>query len=493
VALAPDSPDGSMSGHAVTGVFWSVIQSWGGRVVSTVVFIVLGRLLDPQDFGLVSLGSVLIDVGALLTVSGFHRALVQREDLDAKHLDAAFWSSIAFGTILCLVTLASAGFIADQLGEPRFANVLRALSATFLITALGAVPNALLHRRMAFKAFAVRQLFAITAGGTAGVVCAILGAGAWALVAQSLVSAVVGTAVVFVKAHWRPRFRFSKRHWRDIAGFGTLSMAIDMLDLMKNRFDDLLIGLVLGTTALGYYGVAYRTYAIALEVITYSISAVAFPIFSRIIADRERSARAILTTTRFAVCVTIPVFVGLALLADQALLGLFGEQWRPAVTVLRILCVTAALGATVSLSRDVVMAAGKPRLELYKMLLATALLCAGFAVGVHWELTGVAYSRVVAAVIIIPVELAILHRVVRFDMRSYVVGCLRPLPACAAMAGAIVAVQQVFDPPLHLGWLLGMTVLGAVVYVFALWLTARDVVTEVVDKVRNRNAATSSA
>jgi threonine dehydrogenase-like Zn-dependent dehydrogenase len=102
-----------------------------------------------------------------------------------------------------------------------------------LITAIGAVPTALLHRRMAFKAFAVRQLFAITAGGAAGVTFAILGAGPWALVAQALASAVVGSLVVLVKARWRPRMRFSKRHWRDIAGFGTVAMGIDLLDLLK--------------------------------------------------------------------------------------------------------------------------------------------------------------------------------------------------------------------------------------------------------------------
>jgi PST family polysaccharide transporter len=476
-----------MTSRAVSGVFWTVIQSWGGRVVSTLVFVALGRLLDPEDFGLVSLGSVLIELGALVTVSGFHRAIVQREELEPGHLDAAFWSSVAIGSALCGATLLSAGWISDLLDEPKFAPVLRALSLTFLITAVGAVPSALLHRRMAFKAFAVRQLLSITVGSCVGVALAFAGAGAWALVGQSLTSAACSTVVVLVNARWRPRMRFSGPHWRELARYGRAALGIDVLDFVSNRFDDLLIGLVLGTTALGYYGVAYRTYAIALEVISYSLSAVAFPIFSRIISDHERARRALLITTKFAVCIIVPVFVGLTALADQALVGLFGPQWRPAVAVLRILCVGAALSAGIALARDVVLAAGSPRLELKRLLLASVLLCIAFVVGVQWGLAGVAYGRVAVVVLMVPIEAYILHRVLQFDVRSYLLSWIRPLPAVAAMLVVVLGMRHVFDPPVNIGWLAGLSVAGGAAYLIVLWFTARTTVQELVGRVRDRH------
>lgn len=480
--------EGSMNRYAVSGAAWSVIQSWGGRVVSTFVFIVIGRLLTPEDFGLVSLGSILIDVGALLTVSGFHRALVQRKQLDPEHLDAAFWSSVFMGTALCLATVASAGWIADLLGEPRFAPVLRALSLTFLITGVGAVPSAILHRRMEFKAFAIRQLLAITLGGAAGVTLALLGAGPWALVAQSLTSAFVGVIVVLVNARWRPRFRFSKQHWRDIAGFGVLAMLIDGMDIAAARLDDLLIGVVLGATALGYYGVAYRTYAIALEVVGYSLSAVTFPIFSRIAEDRQRAGRAIITTTRFTAAGALPVFLGLAVVADNAVIGLFGDQWTESVPVLRILCLTAAAGAGALFVRDVVLAAGQPRMEIIKSVLVTVLLATGFAVGVHWGITGVAWSRLAASAILVPIEIYIMHKVVRFDFRAFARAYLQPIPACLAMIAVVWSVKATFHPDAgSILWLFALVAIGGVTYVGVLTITARETVRELEARVRTRH------
>lgn len=487
VALTVDSDDTSMSHHAVSGVFWSVIQSWGGRVISTVVFVIIGRLLTPAEFGLVSLGSIIIDLGALLTVSGLHRAIVQRQNLEQEHLNAAFWSSLLIGSVLMAVALLAAPAIASALDQPAFAPLLRVLSVTFLITAVAAVPSAILHRRMAFRAFAIRQLSATVVGGTVGVALAFAGAGAWALVGQSVASAVTGATVVMVSARWVPRRQFSKRHWREMAGFGTASLVIDMFDLANSRVDDLLIGIVLGASALGYYGVAYRTYAIALEVVAYSMSAVAFPILSRIVGDRERAGRGVIAGTRFSACFTLPVFLLLALIGDRALLGLFGEKWGPSVAVLRILCVAAAGTSLVLMSRDLVLAAGRPRLELRKMTLISIATVVAFVIGVQWGLNGVAWSRLAAAAVIVPIGVYGMRQVIDLDLRAWIAACLRPLPACAFMGVVVVALDVLVDAPVtSIPWLLAYSIVGAVSYSIGLWVTARSTVVELLHRVRHR-------
>jgi PST family polysaccharide transporter len=484
-ASTEGDPSRTMNEHAVSGVIWSMIHSWGGRLMSTVVFVVLGRLLSPRDFGLVALGLIVVDLGALITVSGFHRAIVQREDLEREHLDAAFWSSAAIGTVLCLVTMLAAGPIATLFGEPQFAAMLRVLSIIFVITGVGAVPSAILHRRMAFRAMAVRQLATIAAGSVIGVTLAVLGAGAWALVGQALASGFAGVIVVMINARWRPRLRFSPAHWRDIAGFGSLSLGVDLLNLTVSRLDDLLIGLVLGSTALGYYGVAFRTYAIALELVAYSLGAVAFPIFSRLMSDRARAARAVITTTKFSVCVTLAAFVGLAAVADNALIALFGGQWQTSVTILRLLCVSAILSAGTMLFRDLTLAAGLPRVELAKAALCAVLFTSSFAVGVQWGLVGVAAGRVVAVGLFVPIDIYVMRRLIHFDVRQFVAAVLRPVPACALMFGTIWWVKTSFDPPAEsLLWLFGLSLLGLLTYSVSLWFTARATVSEVLVRFR---------
>lgn len=478
----------SMTKHAVSGVMWSVIQTWGGRMVSTVVFVIIGRLLTPSEFGLVSLASVMIEFGALLTVSGFHRAIVQRENLEPGHLHAAFWSSVLVGLVLFVGALIAAPAIATVLDERAFTPVLRALSASFVVTAVAAVPAAILHRRMVFRAFALRQLLATAVGGVTAVALAVAGAGAWALVGQTLASGVTGAIVVLLHARWLPRWQFSRRHWRDMAGFGVASLAIDIFDLINNRLDDLLIGVILGATALGYYGVAYRTYAIALEIVAYSMSAVAFPILSRIVADRRRAGRALVTGSQFANCVTLPVFILLACLADRALLTLFGEKWEPAVVLLRILSVSAAATTCVLMSRDVVLAAGRPRLEVAKMIVVTASTALAIVIGVQWGVVGVAWGQLAVAAVIVPVGVYGMRKVTDLDLREWVLSCVRPLPACAVMAAVVLALDHVVDAAVtSVLWLIVEGLVGVSVYVAVLWLTARSTVSGLVGSVRHRN------
>lgn len=474
--------------HAVSGVIWSLAQSGGGRVISMVVFIVLGRLLTPKDFGLISLGAILIEFGGLLTVSGLHRAVVQRRTLEREHLDAAFWSSVAIGGALCAAVMVGAGGIATVLGDSEYEPILRVLSLNFVITALGAIPTAILHRGLEFKALALRQLLAITIAGGVAVTVAVLGGGAWALVAQSLVSALVGTVIVWSRARWTPRFRFSRRHWKEVAGFGVTSLSIDALNLLKNRLDDLLIGLLLGATALGYFGVAYRTYAIAMEVVTHSFNAVAFPLFARIAGDRERAGRAFLSTVSVSVCITLPIYVGLAVLAGPAIIGLFGDQWGPSVDSLRLLSAAAAVAVGVNFSREIVLAAGRVRLELVKTLGATVVLGAGFAVGVRWGIEGVAAARVGVAAIFVPIELMILRRVIDVDLRRWMRLVIRPVPACVVMAGSLWALIEVFEPAPTIPWLATLSVAGLVVYLITLRITASGAVADARGLLSSRRA-----
>ena len=171
----------SLKQKAIKGVIWSAIESWGSRVISFIVFLLLARLLEPKTFGLVALSSVFFAFMQVFLDQGFSQAIIQRKEVDQEHLDTAFWTNISIALLLLGISVAGAGVIANLFKEPQLTPIIRWLSLSFVFGALNSVQSAILSRQLAFKTLSLRTLVATLAGGLVGIVMAFLGFvfGAW--------------------------------------------------------------------------------------------------------------------------------------------------------------------------------------------------------------------------------------------------------------------------------------------------------------------------
>src|SRR4051794_39656598 len=141
---------------AARGVAWLGIERIVDQFLAFAVFVVLGRLLSPHDFGVMAAATVVVFFLRVLVNTGFARALVQREELTDEHVDAAFWTSLGTGVVLALATIALAPVLADLFKEPDLAPVVRALSIVFVLAGLESTQSALADRRMQFGVQAFR-------------------------------------------------------------------------------------------------------------------------------------------------------------------------------------------------------------------------------------------------------------------------------------------------------------------------------------------------
>lgn len=483
------------AGGTARALGWALLSAWGGRAMSMLSFLVLGRLLAPEDFGLVALALVFVELGNVLTTSGFHRAIVQRAALDAEHLDAAFYASTAIGAVLTSTLFLAAPTLAGWFGEPEFAAIARVLCIVYLLNGLAAAPHALLHRRMAFRTFAIRQFLSVSVSGVAAVVVAAAGGGAWALVAQTLVASAVNLPVLWYAAGWRPALRLSRRHLRDLTGFGVTTIAIDIAAIGIIRVDDLIIGAVLGAQALGFYTVAYKVFAILLELVTNSVNAVLFPVFSRLQSDPDAAVATLMRTARYAAAIGLPIFAGLAALAPDVLLGVFGPQWGPSVPVMRILAGTSVVIVGTFFVREVVIASGRTVLELLRSFAELACLTGAFFVATRWGFVGVAWARLAVVVAFVPVVVLMVRAVLPVPLRPLARQYAAPFVAAVVMAGVVLVVRSWIPAgPGSLAALVLCAAVGAAVYVVLLGLVARPVLEEVAGPVvrrlqRSRHAA----
>jgi PST family polysaccharide transporter len=451
---------------AVRGVKWTLIEQLGMQLSSFAVFLVLARLLDPEAFGLVAMASITVASFRLLLGQGLSAAIVQRAELEPEHLDTAFWINVLLGSSLVGLVVALSGLFAELYEEPEIESIVTWLAVSLLFTGLSTVQEAMLKRRLNFRALALRNLLGDPIGGVVGVGMALAGYGFWSLVAQQLVASVVRLLTLWLSSSWRPRARFSLRHLKELLGFGLSMMGSEILAFANKRLDQFLVGYFLGVTLLGYYNIAKRLIIIVTEVISGSINKVAWPVFSSVQKNPEKLKYVFFEATKFTSLIAFPAFLGLVAISPQLVPLLFGDKWIPAIPVLQVLAGLGMLRSVMRLQASLLVGIGYASLHLRLQLILAVASVIGFMLVKHWGLVAVAFSYVVVTIILMPMWLRAVHRLVGFDLRGYFSQYAVPLQGSLAMfviAGAASAGLDAFLPL----WssVLAAVVVGAAVYV----------------------------
>ncbi|HKF61296.1 MAG TPA: lipopolysaccharide biosynthesis protein [Dongiaceae bacterium] len=474
----------SMKRTALVTALWSMGESWGLRIVSAGVFLLLARLIEPAAFGLAALAQVYLMAVQTLSDQGLTTALIQRETIEEAHKNSAFWANLAVGLALMGLTILFAGPLAGLYGEPRLAPVLQWYSLAPFLTSISVVQVGLARRELRFRELALRQTAGAVVGGAVGIAMAFAGMGVWALVGQGLVTQAVGVVILWAIVDWRPRLVFSRRHFRDLFGFGFSVLVTNLLRIFGGQADRLLLGFYFGAAEVGYYSVAQRLVTIITDFVAGSTERAVVPLFSRIQGDRARVARGLITAQRLLSLTVIPAFVGLAAVAPSLIRVAVGDQWMPSILPTRILAFFSLAYCLGFFFGQVVTALGRPTIRL-GVVLAQSLAQAGSClIGVAWGIPGVAVAMAVTQIVFYGVELAVLRRMVRFSVPSYLAEALVPALAATAMAAAVLGIDHALAGQRAALQVVAEIVAGALVYGALLLLFARGRIRELVGLFR---------
>lgn len=470
--------------QAARGVFWTAAGNWGYQLATLIVFSILANLLTPEAFGLVALASVFIAAMKLIEEQGMADALVQREELEPEHLDTAFWISVGLSVALAVVLTVGSGLLAALVNEPDVAPILAWLSVSLILSGFSSVQRAILTRELRFASLTLRTLSSVIVGGVVGVAAAFAGYGVWALVAQLITLELVGVIALWTASDWRPSFRFSRSHFRELFSFGSSVLGFKLLRFADRRVDNLMVGSLISATALGFYVVAYRLLNLIINITTSVIGSVAFPVFSRIQGDPEQVRKAYYKAVRQISVISFPAFIGIMVVAPEVTRLVFGGQWDASVPVMQVLAIAGLAQSVLFVNGVVLKSLGRPGWRLVIMAVSVALLVAAFAVAVQWGIVAVAWALVAVTYGMAPVWLAATNRLVGLTPRRYLEQVGPPLIASLMMAGLVLALELIVD-----GWpLLWQVVLlvgsGIATYALSLWLIARPMAVETLSLVR---------
>ena len=431
---------------AVRGVFWSGVQQVSDRGLRMVVVGILATLVEPGALGVVALAMVFIDGSGVLLNQGLTAALVQRNQLTHSHKSSAFIANLVTALALVVALNIAAGPIAAGFRNAELEALLRWLAIGFVFTGLGSVQDAHLRREFRFRALAIRTIVSRAAGAVVGVVLALRGYGSWSLVFMHLTNQGVGALILWLASPWRPSLTFSWRSYKELFDFGVRMFGLEALNVVNDRGIDLVIGSVLGQTALGFYSLGRTLTGGVFALVNGTLRPVVSTAMSRLQDSRLKLANAVEESTQLTAALVLPVGAGVILAGPILVAILYGDRWVNTVPVMYGLAVNAMLITLSAHSRIALNVTGKVNINLMLSGLAVVLTLAGAIVGSQWNLVGVVVGLVLATAIQAPLNILCTSRVLHLHAGRLVLQVARPAMLTFAMSLILLGLRQAFAP-----------------------------------------------
>jgi O-antigen/teichoic acid export membrane protein len=464
---------------------WSTVENGGLAVISFVSLIVYLRLLSAADFGLFSTALALVELLGVLVTMLFHNALVQRLDVTDLHFDTAFSATMALSSIMALGCWTMAPIFAAMVHQPSAARVLTWMSLVFPCSGFSATLVARQRREFAFRALALRSLIGRLVGGGIGIAAAFMGAGLWSLVLQQILIAAIGSSVLWVTSDRTPRLRFRYDEFKQLIGFGVLSVSGLFLSSSIRRIYTILASALLGVEAAGYLNLSFRVVDVFWAIAATAVSQVALPMLAGLQSDPGRFKRAYQASTQFSCLVLYPCFVGLGSVAPDIVEVLFGRRWLPSSPYVAVLGFLVLMQAPRLLITPVLTALGRPRDPLVGLVAELF-----FMLGVTWSLGMASLPWAIAIwvaseCVLAQVSSRVLKRATGYTFFDQFRGVLKPFFVSLVMAAVVIETRRRlpadFGPMLRLAVLIP---LGAVVFAGAISLLDRQLVGDFLGFVR---------
>lgn len=468
--MKPES--NSLTHRTLSGMAWVAWGSGVMAVLKVVVLVLLTRLLSPADFGVVSAALIIIVFALTFSQLGLGPALVQRPDLQPRHVSTAFFASVAFGLVAGGLIWLAAPLIAGFFRMEALASVVRVLALQFPILGFSAVAESLLQRNLRFRLLANADVVTYGLGYGTGIVLAFLGWGLWSLVAAHLLQSVLRAAILLRAEPPKLRPRPTWQSFWELMDYGFGQSAGRIGVFLANQADNLVVGRFLGAVALGLYSRAYQLMAVPTALLGDVLDRVLFPTMARVQDDPRRLASAYLQGTAFIALVTLPAGVVAAVLAPELVNVAFGNKWAALVSPFQVLALGMMFRTSYRMSDSLSRATGKVYRRAWRQALYAALVLLGAWVGQFWGVVGVAAGVLVALfinyVLMAQLSLSVGHITWLRFMQAQLPAIWLTLLVGGAAFAVVTVTRHLGYPPV--AGLLGGSAAAAGIAVFAAWI-----------------------
>ncbi len=449
----------------LSGLIWKFAERISAQVVTFVVSIVLGRLLMPEDYGLITVVTIFITFANCIVSNGFGSSLIQKKDSDNLDFSTVLYFQFGFSLVLYGILFAAAPLIAKFFGEgyDLLVPVLRVLGIRIPLTAINNVQQAYVGKKMIFRKFFLSTIGGTVISAVVGIWMAYEGYGVWALVGQYLTTTFISTVILAFTINWKPELKFSWTRLNELFRYGWKLLVAGIISETYTELRKVVIGKLYTSADLAYFDRGMQIPNIIVTNINTSISNVLFPAISNAqnnIADVKAIMRRSIRTSSYIMC---PMMFGLAVVAEPLISFLLTDKWLPCVPYLQIYCISYCFEPIQTANLQAIKAVGRSdiflKLEIIKKAAYTVIL---IAVMFH-SVDAIAYSLLLNTLIAVIVNTSPNKKLIGYSFKELLSDMAPGILLSAVMAG-VVFLEGMVIPFSALPKMIIQAATGAVIY-----------------------------
>ena len=343
---------------------WSFLSELASKLLQPIVFIVLARLLTPEDFGVMSAALMVVAFSQIFWEAGMGKALIQRQTDIQDAANVAFWVNLALAMIIIgLLYIAASPIALTFFQDDRVTTVIQVMTLQVFLGALGSVQTALLQKELGFKKLFWVRFATVSLPGLASIPLAWQGMGYWALVAGTLTGQAAQVIMLWRMSPWRPNWSFPIPIAREMGRFGAWVGLSGLLAWFYLWMDSLVMGMYLGSHDLGLYRTGNQFSAMIFALLFVPITPVLYSHLARMNGDRERIKMAAEKVIQVLILIAVPVAAVIFSLSDSIGAALFGAKWEGIGLVIAVMGLAHGFSWIVSMNGEFYCAMGKPAYE----------------------------------------------------------------------------------------------------------------------------------
>lgn len=353
----------TLKSKAINGIIWTSFSKMLMKFINFTIMVVLARLLDPNDFGLIALAMVFVNFFEITRDLGLESAVIHYDgdehDNDLVY-NTAFIIYPAVALLLYFISYSVAPYAAIFFGDSAVEVLIRVLLLTIVIWSFGTLPRTLLIKNLEFKRMLLPQILPKIAYGSIAILMAYAGYGVWSLVIGRIFLEITSVIAYWKSLQWRPSLLFSKSKAIELLSFGKYVLTASIITFFLSSIDVALVGKILGTESLGYYSIALSIAAMFTVQASVMVSQVVFPSYAKIQNNIHKLGDSHLKVIKLFSIYLLPATFGIIAVSDYFIEIIYGTKWLPSVQILKILCIYGLAMSFNKVNSNIFLAVGKP-------------------------------------------------------------------------------------------------------------------------------------
>jgi O-antigen/teichoic acid export membrane protein len=418
-----------------------------------------------------------------MNTAGINSALIARKDKITEAADSAFIANIVFGILSYGVAWIAAPSVAAFFKAEEITPLFRVLALSLPISGLGLVPYTMLLRGLRFRTKLIPDFTGSLSKGLVSIVLALMGYGPWSLIWGQIVGAAANVLLSWWLAGWRPSWKFNREVAREVVIFGGHIILVEYAGQLRNNVDYLIVGHLLGASALGIYTLAYRIPELAIRSLTNVLGGVSFPLLARIQSDKDTLRAVYFSYIRYVALFSFAVGSGIAIVSRLFTETFLPEDWQPMIIPMSYIAIALAISSVGFIPGVLYKAVGRPQILNQLSLIKIPLIIAIVWVATRWGIVGVAIGQVIFAMMTLYLDNFVASRIIGFTL-SDVTNTLMPIVICSlSMILVTSMVKYVFMPTGLLGIIL-IIATGVVVFFGVLGIIDRPLIIQALGSLK---------